>query len=166
VIVEIVDALLEILSDRVGRLEVGIVQGGFLQNEKPRLDEVEPRGIGRSPENLDVRRPCHPQIERSLVSAEVIPNDIDLGGCSKTWQDCFLQKCEHDLASFGGTGNSDSVARVMRKRRQKLNRIGWMIAIWSAPGFLSPCPASPRDTRQRPHFVHAHDDSVFRRIAI
>jgi len=42
VIVEIVDALLEILSDRFGRLEVSIVQRSFLQHEKPRLNEVEP----------------------------------------------------------------------------------------------------------------------------
>ena len=122
-VVEVVDALLEILSDRVGRLEVGIVQRGFLQHEKPRLDEVEPRRIGRSPENLDFLRPRGPQIERSLVSAEVIPNNIDLAGCSKTWQNGFLQKREHNLAGFGGTGNSHGVARVRRKGRQELNRI-------------------------------------------
>jgi hypothetical protein len=33
VIVEIVDALPQILGDRVGRLEIGIVQRGFLQQE-------------------------------------------------------------------------------------------------------------------------------------
>ena len=75
-IVEVVDTLPQVLSDRIGRLEVGIVQRGFFQHEKPRLDKVEPRGICRSPENLNVGWPGSPQIERSFVSAEVIPNNI------------------------------------------------------------------------------------------
>ena len=165
-IVEVVDTLPQVLSDRIGRLEVGIVQRGFLQHEKPRLDEVEPRGIGRSPENLNVGWPRAPQIERSFVSAEVIPNNIDLAGCSKMRPNGFLQKREHNLAGFGGTGNSDGVARVRRKRRQELNRVGWMITVWPARGSLAPCSTATRDTRQWTHFVHAHHDSIFRRVAI
>ena len=42
VTVEVVDALPQILGDRIGRFEVGIVQCGFLKHVKPRLDQVEP----------------------------------------------------------------------------------------------------------------------------
>jgi hypothetical protein len=41
-----------------------------------------------------------------------------------------------------------------------------MITVWPARGFLSPRPATARNTRQRTHFVYAHHDPIFRRVAI
>jgi len=100
------------------------------------------------------------------VGAEVIPNKIDLAGCSETRQNGFFEKREDNLAGFVRTGNADGAAGVRRKGRQELNRIGWMITISPARGFLAPGPTTARDTRQWTHFVYAHYNSVLRRIAI
>ena len=52
--VEIVDTLFQVFGDGVRCLEVGVVQGGFLQDEKPRLYEIEPGSIRWCPVELDV----------------------------------------------------------------------------------------------------------------
>lgn len=165
-IVEIVDTLLEIFGDRIGRFEVGVVERGLFQHEKPGLDEVEPRGIGWRPEELDAGRGGRPKVERSFVCAEVVPNKVDLAVCSEVRQHGFLQKREHDFAGFVGTGNSDSLASVGRKGRQELDGSGSMIAIRTARRSVSPNSAAAWNAGEWAHFVRAHHHSILRRVAI
>ena len=72
--VEIVDTLFQVFGDCVCCLEVGVVQGGFLQNEKPGLDKVQPRGVRWCPVELNAGRSCGPEVPGSFVSAEVVPD--------------------------------------------------------------------------------------------
>ena len=43
-LVEIVDSLEEVFGDGLGRFEIGVVQGGLLQDQEPGLDQVQPGG--------------------------------------------------------------------------------------------------------------------------
>ena len=135
-IVEVVDALLKMVGDRVGGFEIGIVQRSLLQHEKPRLDEVEPRGIRGSPEKLDGLGCSGPEIQRPFVGAEVVPDDVDVAVRSESRHHRFLQKREHNLPGFVGAGNSHGLAGMRSKGRQELNGLGGMIAARRRCGFL------------------------------
>ena len=110
--IEVVDTLFEIFGDRVGRLEVSIVQSGLLQHEKPGLNEIEPGRIRGRPEELDSCGSRSPQVPRSLVRAEVVPYEIDLAIDPETGQHRILEKRQHYLAGLGRTGDAHCLASM------------------------------------------------------
>ena len=164
--IEVFDTLPEIFGDGVRCLEVSVVKSGFLQHEEPRLDQVEPGRIRRSPVKLYIGWGRSPQVSSSFVRTEVIPDKIDLAVDSEARQHDVLQKCKHDLARLVWTGKSDGLSGVRGEGGQQLNGLGLMIAIRAARRPSPPTPATAWDSSQRTHFVDTNHDAVRRRIAI
>src|SRR5271168_815130 len=108
--VEVVDPVEEMGRDLGGRLEVCVLKRGFLQYQKPGLNEIQPCGLRWCPREFDIAWFGLPQIESLLGGAEVVPNEVDFPLPAVARQHTVLEKGEDRFAGLAWVGQSYTFA--------------------------------------------------------
>lgn len=142
------------------------MQTSPLECSKIGFDQVEPRGIGGRPVDVDTSSDSGGKFPQGLlVSTEVVHDKVDPAP-GPEGNHVLQPERATAFGRFRGESLSDGKAGMRTKGGEPLECSVPLVTIWPKPGTPAPCFPSSGDRLQGTHFVEADNLSPVRRMPV
>jgi hypothetical protein len=131
------------------------MQSSSLKSCKIGFNQIEPRGIGGRPINMDTSTDsCGEFSQRLFVSAEVIHDQVD-SALGPGWQHLLQPESPTTFSRFCGKSLTDRPSTMGVKGTKPLQSPIAFVTVRTQSCVPAPCVPSPGDCLQWAHFVKA-----------